>query len=90
MLAIVAILIAVWFYHSASKAKKDNVWPWVAAGVGSYYAAGALWVYAVLPLILGRRLHSPGFSMGLLLELSGILVGLLFVAWIRIKFLPKQ
>ena len=89
MLAIAAILIAVWFYHSARKAGKDNVWRWVGVGVVSYYAAGIVWVYAILPLILGRRLQMPSASMGIMIELSGIFVALLVVAWIRLKWLSE-
>lgn len=90
MLAIVAILVAVWFYRAATKAKKDNVWLWVAVAVVAYYAAGILWVYGVLPYLFGRRLDHPSILMGLSIEASGILVAVLVVWWIRVKLLPMS
>ncbi len=90
MLAIVAILIAIWFYKSAINAQNHNIWAWVATGVVSYYVAGALWVYAFLPLIMGRQMQSPSISTGIAIEISGILAGLLVVTLIRIKFLRRN
>lgn len=87
MLAIVAILIAIWFYNAAKKARKGNVWSWVAIGVIVYYVSGALWVYGILPTFMDRQTHAPSLSAGVAIELSGIMAGLLVVILIWYRFL---
>lgn len=90
MLAIVAILVAVWFYNAAKKAKKNNIWFWVAIGVVAYYVFGALWVYGVLPNIMGRQFASPSLFAGIAIELSGIVAGLSVVILIWFRFLRSS
>jgi len=88
MLAIGAIIIALWFFYSAKNAKK-NPWPWVAAGVVVFYLAGILWIYGVLEPIMGQSfvIHRMGTGVGI--KASGIIAGLLAGALVRWKYLAK-
>ena len=90
MLALVTILVAIWFYNAARKAGKRNVWQWVALAVVTYYVVGVTWVYAVLKPLLGRGFQVHSMTTGLAIEISGVLVGLLVLALIRAKLLRRS
>ena len=56
MLAIGALIVAVWFYLSAEK-KQKNPWIWVTTGVVIYYIAGTAWMYVILKPLRGLFLY---------------------------------
>ncbi len=86
MLGIGAIITAVWFYFSAQKSKKDNLWGWVAIGVLIYYISGAFWIHVVLKFILGNVYLTHNMVIQLAIKASGIIAGLLVCALVRSRF----
>lgn len=89
MLGIGAIIVAVWFYLSVQKARLENPWAWVAAGVVIYYLSGALWIHGVLKALLGNSFFTHKMSTQLGIKASGILVGLLVSALLRWKLIVR-
>jgi len=88
MLAIGALIVAVWFYLSAEK-KQKNPWIWVTAGVVIYYIVGTAWMYVILKPLMGYAFYIHGMSTGVAIKASAIVVGLLAGALVHWKFLKR-
>ena len=86
MLAIGAILIAIWFFISAKRAKK-NPYLWVTVGVISFYIFGIFWIYGIIKPVLGHAFFIHRMKTGIAIKASGLVVGILAGALIRWKFL---
>ena len=87
MLGIGAIIIAIWFYLSVQKVKRGNVWGWVTVGVFIYYISGALWIHGVLKYTLGHLYLTHDFAIQLAIKASGIVVGIIVCALVRLRFI---
>ncbi len=90
MLAIAAIIVAIWFYKAAISCGSKNVWGWVAGSVVIYYLAGIIWVYWILKPIMGYSFLHPSLMAGVMIELSGIGIAILILFLIKNKFLHQS
>lgn len=87
MLAVAAILVFIWFYKSAIKSHKKNVWGWAALGVAAYYLSGIIWIYVILKPTLGHSFYNLTSFQGFLMEMSGIAIALAVVYLINVRFI---
>lgn len=90
MIGALAILaIAAWFYLTAERRQLPAL-AWCVAGVIVYYGGFAFWMYLVLSPILGERFRNHGLWLGLGMDLSAVLVGVLFAALFRAFVMLKK
>lgn len=82
--AVVAVLICVWYYQTASKLN-INPLPWIVGAVVIYYAVKYGWTYGIARPVFGPRVLSP-----MLNDLSGAALGLIATAVFRSRVLLKQ
>ena len=82
--AVVAVLICVWYYHTATKIN-INPLPWIVGGLILYYGVKYGWTYGVMKPVFGKQPFGP-----LINDLTGAAVGTLAAAIFRSKVLLKQ
>lgn len=83
---IVALLIAVWFYNTASRAGKNPL-QWMIAGIIAYYGTMLVWTYWIVSPLLGRFFDRHSLTAGLAIELSAVGAGALCAIIVRSKLL---
>ncbi len=86
---VVAVLICVWFYHSASK-NNINPLPWIVGALIVYYGAKVGWTYGVVKPLMGGGAGRRGMTALLMIEVSGSLIGAACAAWFRSNVMLKQ
>ena len=89
MLAIGAIIIAVWFFNSAKRAKKKP-YLWVTIGVISYYIFSIFCLYGMIKPVLGHAFFIHRMKTGIAIKASALVFGVLMSALIRWKFLTNK
>ncbi len=82
--AVVAVLICVWYYQTATKIN-INPLPWIVGALVIYYGLKYGWTYGVARPVFGPRMLSPMVN-----DLSGAAIGAIAVAVFRAKVLLKQ
>lgn len=82
--AVVAVLICVWYYHTATKLN-INPLPWIIGALILYYGVKYGWTYGVMKPMFGKMMFGP-----LINDLSGAVVGLIAAAIFRSTSLLKQ
>ncbi len=88
MLAIGAIFIAVWFFNSAKRAKK-NPYLWVTIGVISFYIFSVFCLYGMIKPVLGHAFFIHRMKTGIAIKATALVFGVLMAALIRWKFLTQ-
>jgi len=89
MLAIGAILIAIWFFNSAKYAKK-NPYLWATIGVISYYIFSVFYIYGIIKPVLGHTFFIHRMKTGIAIKASALVFGVLMAVLIRWKFLANK
>jgi hypothetical protein len=90
MIGALAILaIAAWFYFTAERLCLPAL-AWCLAGVIIYYGGFAFWMYLVLSPVLGEQFRNHGLWLGLGMDISSVLVGVLSAAVFRAKVMLKK
>lgn len=90
MIGALAILaIAAWFYVTAERYKLP-VLAWCVAGVIIYYAGFAAWMYAILAPLLGDQFRNHGLWLGLGMDISAVLAGIIAAALFRSRVMIKR
>lgn len=87
--AIAIVLIAVWFYKSAERLELPSL-QWVAGGVIVYYGGFSAWMYGLLRPLLGGHFQNHGLWLGLGMDISSVLAGVLMAALFRSMILLKR
>jgi hypothetical protein len=88
MLAIGAILIAIWFFNSAKRANK-NPYLWVIVGIISFYIFSIFCLYGILKPFLEHAFFIHHMKTGIAIKASALIFGVLMGALIHWKFLGK-
>ncbi len=90
MLGALAILaIAAWFYLTAERLHLPAL-AWCVAGVIVYYGGFAFWMYLVLSPILGEQFRNHGLWLGLGMDISAVLAGIIAAAAFRALVMSKK
>ncbi len=76
---ILAILVAVWFYRTATSRGQDP-FLWAAVGVGVYYLAVFLWVWFNKTSFM-EGVHHQSVAVGVFIHYLGSVLGLV-AAWL--------
>lgn len=82
--AVVAVLICVWYYQTATKLN-INPLPWIVGALIIYYGLKYGWTYGVMKRMFSMKSMSPFIN-----DLSGAAVGLIGAALFNFKVLQKQ
>jgi len=82
--ALVAVLICVWYYQTATKLD-INPLPWIVGGLIVYYGVKYGWTLGVMRPVFGQRMFGPWVN-----DLTGAAVGAVAAAVFRSQVLLKQ
>ena len=90
MIGALAILaIAAWFYVTAERYRLPAV-AWCVAGIIAYYAGFAAWMYGILAPLLGDQFRNHGLWLGLGMDISAVVAGVVVAAWFRARVMVKR
>ncbi len=87
--ALAILLIAYWYYKTAEELNLP-VLAWVAGGVIVYYAGFLIWMHVVLRSLLGGQFKEHGILLGVIMDLTAVLVGMALSALFRSKIMLKK
>jgi hypothetical protein len=90
MIGAIAILVIAFWYFKTAEGRHLSALPWITAGVAVYYLSFAAWMYWVLKPLLGVQFKDHGIWLGLAMDLSSVLVGIVITAIFRAKIMLKQ
>ena len=86
---LAVILTAIWFYRTAeSKGQPGLVW--AVAGVLAYYAGFLLWMHVLLKNLMGGQFQGHGLWIGISMDVSATLLGVLCMVLLRNLVLMKK
>lgn len=86
---VVAVLIAVWFYHTAMKLNLNPL-QWIVGALIVYYGAKFGLIYGILKPLMGTHFKMHSMATGVMIEVSGTLIGAACAAFFRSKVMLKQ
>lgn len=93
MTAILSILAvfgtAVWFYTTAQKLRLSGL-SWAIGGVIVYYIGFLFWMHLLLRPLMGDRFQNHTFWIGISMDMSAIVFGVLLMYLFRQKVLLKK
>jgi len=86
---VVSVLICVWFYRTALRLNL-NVLQWIVGALIVYYGIKGIWTYVILKPLLGGSFTYYSMTAGIMMELSGALLGALGAMLLRNLVMLKQ
>ncbi|CAI8876577.1 hypothetical protein [Methylocaldum szegediense] len=86
---VVAVLICVWFYRTAIRLNL-NVVQWIVGALIVYYGIKAIWMYGILKPLMGGSYRYYTATAGVLMEVSGALLGALGAVLFRNLVMLKK
>jgi len=86
---VVAALLCVWFYQTATKIHLPPL-KWVVGALILFYGVRYAWTFGVLKPLMGVQFKTHTMWTGVLIELSGVLIGGVLAALFRSKIMLKQ
>jgi hypothetical protein len=86
---VVSVVICVWFYRTALRLNL-SVLQWIVGALIVYYGIKAIWTYAVLKPVLGGSFTYYSATAGVMMEVSGALLGALGAVLFRNLVMLKQ
>lgn len=90
MIGALAILaITVWFYRTAERLSLPAL-AWCVGGVVVYYAGFVFWMYLVMRPLLGDLFRNHGVWLGLGMDISSVVVGVLCASIFRARVMLKR
>ena len=90
MIGALAILaLAAWFYRTAERLALPPI-AWCLGGVVVYYGGFAFWMYLVMRPLLGDMFRNHSLWLGLGMDISAVLVGVLSASVFRARVLMKR
>ncbi len=87
--SIAAILVTLWFYHSAPLSNR-NLLHWAIAGFVMYFMVALFWTYFVNPAIKDAAMHSRNTVLVFVSRYAYILVALTCAAVFNLTFGRKK
>ncbi len=82
--AVIAVLICVWYYQTATKLN-INPLPWIVGAMVIYYGMKYGWTYGVVKTLFSKKMMTP-----IITDLSGAAGGAATAANFRGKVMLKQ
>lgn len=83
ILSILAVMMtAVWFYRTAERRHQPGP-AWAVAGIAAYYAGFLLWMHVLLKNVMGAQFQGHGLWIGIGMDVSATLFGLLCMILLR-------
>ena len=86
---VIAILLCAWFYQTATKIHLNPL-QWIIGALIVFYGVRYAWTFALLKPLMGVYFKSHTMLTGVMIELSGALVGAAVAALFRSKVMLKQ
>lgn len=86
---VIGVLICVWFYQTAIKLKLNPL-QWIVGALIVYYGVKFLWTFVILKPLMGTSFKTHTMMTGVMIEVSGSLIGALCAAFFRSKVMLKQ
>jgi predicted membrane protein len=86
---VIGVLICVWFYQTAIKLNLNPL-QWIVGALIVYYGAKAGWTYGILKPLMGSGFKTHTMMTGVMIEVSGSLIGAACAAFFRSKAMLKQ
>lgn len=86
---VVSVVLCVWFYRTALRLNL-SVLQWIVGALIVYYGIKAIWTYAVLKPVLGGSFTYYSATAGVMMEVSGALLGALGAVLFRNLVMLKQ
>ena len=72
---VIAFFLCIWFYLTADK-RKLNPLQWVVGALVVYYGTKAVWHFLILKPLMGINYTHWNMVGGLVMEISGALLGI--------------
>jgi hypothetical protein len=90
IMSMIAVLAtALLFYRAAERLGLPGL-AWAVAGVLVYYGGFLFWMHVVLRPMMGGQFQTHGFWVGIAMDLTSILAGVLCTALFGFKVLLKK
>lgn len=86
---VAAALLCIWFYQTATKIHLHPL-KWVVGVLILFYGVRYAWTFGVLKPLMGTQFRTHSMLTGVLIELSGVLIGGALAALFRSKVMLKQ
>lgn len=86
---VIAILLCAWFYQTATRIHLPPL-RWVLGALILFYAVRYIWTFAILKPLMGIHFKTHTMLTGIMIELSGALIGAGVAALFRSKVMLKQ
>jgi len=86
---VIAVLICVWFYHTAIKLNLNPL-QWIVGALIVYYGAKFGWTFGILRPLMGTSFKIHTMLTEVIIEVSGSLLGAACAAFFRSKVMLKQ
>lgn len=86
---LLSVFVFGWFYHTATKLQANPL-QWAIGALVLFYLVRYGWTYALLKPLMGAHFTNHSMVTGLMIEVSGALLGLACAAWFRSAVLLKQ
>jgi len=86
---VIGVLICVWFYQTAIRLKLNPL-QWIVAALIIYYGVKFAWTFWLLKPLMGASFKTHTMLTGIMIEVSGSLVGAACAALFRNRAMLRQ
>jgi hypothetical protein len=86
---LIAALLCYWFYQTALRIKLNPL-QWVIGALIVFYGVRYAWTFAVLKPLMGVAFKNHTMLTGVMIELSGAIIGAGIAALFHAKVMLKQ
>lgn len=86
---VIAAVLCIWFYQTATRIHLNPL-QWVIGALIVFYGVRYAWTFAVLKPLMGIHFKNHTMLTGVMIELSGALIGAVVAALFRTKVMLKQ
>ncbi len=86
---VIAAVLCIWFYQTATRIHLNPL-AWIIGALIVFYGVRYAWTFAVLKPLMGVGFKSHTMLTGVMIELSGALLGMAVAAVFRSKVMLKQ
>jgi hypothetical protein len=86
---LLSVFVFGWFYHTATQLRV-NPFQWAIGALIVFYLVRYGWTYALLKPLMGAHFTNHSMATGVVIEISGALLGVAAAAWFRSAVLLKQ
>lgn len=86
---VIGFLICIWFYLTADRLKLNHL-QWIVGALIVYYGTKAVWTFVILKPLMGVGYTHHSMFGGIMMELSGALLGLAACWFFRSRVMLRQ